>query len=728
MARGIINMFTKYRLVFLFVLFMMASLLVFGNGCSPTGGDQRPFGKSNVNDGQAPKSEASYAIESALDGSGKRLTAFSIKLNEPVELFAILRKNDEYLSPTTVAWELEDYSLSPGVKTPLTQGSSYSFSSNKTGLYIIYATAGEQLERARIFVTDPNNPIFNYDLALHIEDRGDGSGSPIGTLNAEEEIWTDNFYLVLRKKTGEFLDSIQPSWDLTNIIGELKFDSVDKGFSFWGAAGGVGMITFEFGTLRVNVPTLITKPVLEQKGFWLNLYAVGPKTNANGDYIRSDGSTSSQISDSDMMVKLAWNSLPDLNVGSWEVFRSLNSQNYDFNNPLSVIADPSQKSFSDSSVNPQTTYFYLVLPRVNGSLVTNHEKISELEVIVPGANMAFIHRSMANKVVCEGLHISNAKTIDFKNNYRCAYMGPANNNGFFDIGGHLIVDRFEAGCNTSLTDVAYNSSGLCTLKGLREMYLTPSQIAGIMSPSAHLPPLANVNQEKAFAACELRSVSFSKEGNNESISMGLANIVEFRAASAWSESLTYSEISQIEYRQNIYGCNTNYARNGLPEDVLFSNFSKFRTGSRSTKACTSRFGLQDHIGNLNEWSSDQCDWAIDPTDGSIALCQEPSNPLATSNIWGSSVWRGFRIRNSTFFEPALGLPLNTKPNGSLNTIQAIDFLNDDAAYGISSGKRSIAVGGGFADANKAGRWSMRSDLFPHSNSSGIGFRCSAKVP
>ena len=73
-------------------------------------------------------------------------------------------------------------------------------------------------------------------------------------------------------------------------------------------------------------------------------------------------------------------------------------------------------------------------------------------VIIPPANMASIHHWMANKKNCEILN----REYDKNNAYRCLYGGlgakEIDNNYYYDMKGHVLVDRWQLGCNFSRND------------------------------------------------------------------------------------------------------------------------------------------------------------------------------------------------------------------------------------------------------------------------------------
>lgn len=84
-------------------------------------------------------------------------------------------------------------------------------------------------------------------------------------------------------------------------------------------------------------------------------------------------------------------------------------------------------------------------------------------VIIPPANMASIHPWIANMLMCKQMGITE---YDRQNNYRCEFGGIGStpdpkdeNKSHYDVGGHVLVDRFQLGCNLDL-DTNSSSSGI----------------------------------------------------------------------------------------------------------------------------------------------------------------------------------------------------------------------------------------------------------------------------
>jgi hypothetical protein len=145
------------------------------------------------------------------------------------------------------------------------------------------------------------------------------------------------------------------------------------------------------------------------------------------------------------------------------------------------IASISDKvaSFTDYSVKFSTNngetdrariYYYKIVPVFNGVEIfydditnPNHNVI---KVILPPRNMALVNRSMANKTICEEMNLPIKKGVgEF---YSCNYDGvgakglnPPYSKGstVYDLGGDLLIDRFELGVPFTRGDpVASNSN------------------------------------------------------------------------------------------------------------------------------------------------------------------------------------------------------------------------------------------------------------------------------
>jgi hypothetical protein len=129
---------------------------------------------------------------------------------------------------------------------------------------------------------------------------------------------------------------------------------------------------------------------------------------------------------------------------------------------------------------------------------------------------------------------------------------------------------------------------------------------------------------------------------------------EFIAASAWDDNLTATSINNRESGFNLStnnNCNTmsgsglTYSNGALPttgnEDTLpansFSSIRTIRTGSQVTKNCSSRFGIQDLIGNVREWNLEKYNSCYVGSDTTLAKAYLKQNGiLFTAKRLGAS--------------------------------------------------------------------------------------------
>lgn len=125
-----------------------------------------------------------------------------------------------------------------------------------------------------------------------------------------------------------------------------------------------------------------------------------------------------------------------------------------------IKADPTVKSRA-------RIYWYRIVPYFDNKVLGLDASQSglanppnEIKVILPPDNMALVHRWMSNRQACNELE--RGASIDKMANYTCAFNGfgakakgfPWNpTNTVVDLGGHMLIDRFELGCNFTRGDV-----------------------------------------------------------------------------------------------------------------------------------------------------------------------------------------------------------------------------------------------------------------------------------
>lgn len=149
--------------------------------------------------------------------------------------------------------------------------------------------------------------------------------------------------------------------------------------------------------------------------------------------------------------------------------RLVHTVSYDFYETPNAPAAQSQRMgfFTDYSVlythamqdiSRARLYLYKIVPVYAGREIKYDDNSSSphhiIRVTLPPANMALIHRMMANRSTC--MELGKYADIDFNNHYRCDWNGLGGrakgypwqvNNTAIDQGGDLLVDRFELGCN-----------------------------------------------------------------------------------------------------------------------------------------------------------------------------------------------------------------------------------------------------------------------------------------
>lgn len=150
---------------------------------------------------------------------------------------------------------------------------------------------------------------------------------------------------------------------------------------------------------------------------------------------------------------------PDANTAGWQLVSGgsvIKANLVSFNNTARNFY---QAEFIDYTISgaPSSTdapvYWYKVEPYIGATKVelvaTPGDYI--VKMVTPPSNTALAHRWMLNKEACERL----GKTPDRDHQYRCPYTGIGSRRFavaaplYLDFKGHLLVDRFELGCNFS---------------------------------------------------------------------------------------------------------------------------------------------------------------------------------------------------------------------------------------------------------------------------------------
>ncbi|MGK5084689.1 hypothetical protein WDW37_15450, partial [Bdellovibrionota bacterium FG-1] len=327
--------------------------------------------------------------------------------------------------------------------------------------------------------------------------------------------------------------------------------------------------------------------------------------------------------------------------------------------------------------------------------------------------------------------------------------------GYYDFGYNLFVDRWTAACNWTsqasggmcgigasagdcfaslgrdggglrikpsdtigaIGNVFYDrKANICWIKvaaGLNGWKssndtLTTAQRAAMytITPSvaAPKPPIAMIYQTPANDTCVAAA-------DPDYGAKRLLRRREYIAAAAWPMEWSTAAIDTMEYSTDVdhltnaakARCNTNpttgltcnFPTGDCASDIN-ANFRQVVTGAISTKNCSSRFGAQDMVGNVNQYVSDQID-----------QCNAGSSHSCTGIT--SSVDSGNRDLNGFQFDGAGGNTGNHGPgglnngqissddgwhNGTLSWLFSVGVKNSSAgvAQGFGAGYFSAPMG------------------------------------
>ena len=125
------------------------------------------------------------------------------------------------------------------------------------------------------------------------------------------------------------------------------------------------------------------------------------------------------------------------------------------NNQIATYSEFIDYNFSSHPDDEGRIYYYRIEAYINGKhldYAPNNTQVTTadliIRVVLPPKNMAFMHRWMANKQMCEDM----IKVWDRSSNYRCSYTGlgsvrdPSDDKYYYDIKGDTFIDRFLLAC------------------------------------------------------------------------------------------------------------------------------------------------------------------------------------------------------------------------------------------------------------------------------------------
>jgi len=382
-------------------------------------------------------------------------------------------------------------------------------------------------------------------------------------------------------------------------------------------------------------------PPKSTHGGWVSI-------NANGNTVNV-----SSLSYNDKAVTLSWADMTPTQaypIDSYNIYRKLpEAEEFDITTPLATGVSSATKTYTDSSVEMGQRYIYQVLPVISGGVSLVDDNYASVEVFVPPQNRSFIHRRIANKHIC--LAMGKALNKDEFNN--CSYLGPAKDeNDKFDIGNHLLYDRYELGVNG---------------------HPNPGQL-----------PKTTFSQTALDIQCKTNSLLI----DDVFVDMRVPSRMEYNIASAWPPSTDIDVVENGFIHENT--CNTSAAN---VEDV----------GNNSS--CISHFGIYNLVGNSWEFTSDRLSNAAGVTTDESKLYPENDHmdTLDFSTIATSSV------DTTDCTSVVLGHPVpkvsGSCPEGS-KVSSALGIVEDNF-WNPSSFSASFAVplvGGSYENATFAGRY------------------------
>jgi hypothetical protein len=399
-------------------------------------------------------------------------------------------------------------------------------------------------------------------------------------------------------------------------------------------------------------------------------------------------------------VKLTWNAFSVSGSGSiteYRVYRRLPNESYDYDAPINrttIDGSSSTYSFVDNAKNsynppiPNTVYFYEVRPVVDGVVTATSDVFHEVRIVAPPSNMAFVHRWMANKTICDIMN----RTPDPNNNYRCEYIGPGDitvsGTQYYDIEKDFLVDRFEAGCaysaapacpetsdgscigindpetdqicgSTGAADGTCNgetyyarSTGKCWLMrgGNWTEFSSTTTIQNYLTTArnynkSNLPPLTNISQEMAHEFCrdsdnDIAATSIFGLANDKSSK--LPSRKEQIAFSQWdysaiSSSNKDSVILSLETglslnsqskcnSSNASGISTSYSDVSVPSSAdYFSLPGTYTSGIRSVVTGSSETASCVSLFGVQDAVGNVAEWTVDRlVCDSMSTCTVPN--------------------------------------------------------------------------------------------------------
>jgi hypothetical protein len=446
----------------------------------------------------------------------------------------------------------------------------------------------------------------------------------------------------------------------------------------------------KFSWLEMNTACPITKDAQGNYLIYSSAIDPTPSATAIGQYSYETVSNTCYVSTAigawspyvPAKVTLAWNNFSmtgtgadaNVQIAGWNVYRREINSDYNFAtgflkdvNSSATMSIPSQlpTTFTDKTAVAGKVYFYTVRPidNIHFYATFTPEIFSEVRVLAPPENYAFVHRWAINQEICNKMNMTTTTVnkVDPTHNYRCPYTGPGDTviSGvhYYDYPKDLLVDISETGCPysdarvpgcgnngcvgigaptpamaVSAGMVYYDrSSGICSISTVGN-WARYTGTALIQSNSALNPPLTHISGTEAVASCSSRAAPVVASGGatfNLTTPVVLPEKMDYMAYSAPQIGLTDTQISDLEQGFSLdvqSRCNSSSANGltGFTDSVIPSSSFMYSvpgtatSGIRSlitgsvpvpgitfaTESCVSRYGVQDIYGNVAQLVQD----------------------------------------------------------------------------------------------------------------------------